>query len=556
METNDFVQNRQKIITDAEKYKPKDGKKQISNETKQNYLFVSFDICNSTELKKRSKYWFDIIRTFLTSNDFLTSMRCWKLNGDEILYIAEISSIKEIIETLEEIEDCLYRLKERLIDTIKGLVKDKNNSDIKFELLNINIKGAIWIAQTDFNGFRDKSILNYKFKLNNTIDFSGINVDEGFRLRVWASKQKVVVDPKIVALLYIAYGILDENLNNNYIKELIDNDFDEIKSKVTEDIKKDYTKKIRTVLMNFKLLGYEHCKGIWNDRLYPIICYSKDWDKLSKTIEYDEKFDGKYVRDIINEHIEESKEKETQFEKINNLISVLSQVDEIDTVKKIADKIKFEPIPGTESTETRILNSKANLYYMVVCVNPKTNRVLIFQRSENRKHLKKVWDFGNVKHLTVESKPMKEIIVDEYNKMFDLEIEVITDSSRNNDFVKPYALCTVPRYGVHHNGILCYAKILNNLTEEEILEKVKNKLNTTKQDYKEVYRYNDAMFIDETIFDELKFHEMTFDEIKEDSLLAGFNAAMPAESNYVCIDNFKVSIKDAIKEIKRLENNA
>ena len=69
---------------------------------------------------------------------------------------------------------------------------------------------------------------------------------------------------------------------------------------------------------------------------------------------------------------------------------------------------------------------------MVVCINPKTNKVMIAKRSSQRKHLKNVWDFGNAKYQNVN---MKDTIKKEYKNTFEIDIDLILDENRGNNRV-------------------------------------------------------------------------------------------------------------------------
>ena len=140
-------------------------------ETQKNYVFVSFDLCNSTELKHKSIYWFDIISAFLGSHRYLTQMNCWKFNGDEILYYAEINSVFDIIDLLEEAHAFIEYSKNLLINTVKKIAQSKNDTHINSELSLLDVRGTMWLAQTNDISFKDESILNYRFLLNKNIDF-------------------------------------------------------------------------------------------------------------------------------------------------------------------------------------------------------------------------------------------------------------------------------------------------------------------------------------------------------------------------------------------------
>lgn len=519
------------------------------DKNQRNYIFVSFDLCNSTELKRRSIYWVDIISAFLNSHSLLTQMNCWKFNGDEILYYAEINSIFEIIDLLEEAHSFIGQAKELIVKTVQDLAKKKNDLKIDDELALLDVRGAMWISQTNDIEYKNNEISNYRFVLNKNIDFSGINIDEGFRLRNWSTMHKLIVDPKIVMILHLTDTYLNEDgFPEMTFNSLID-DFVERAKKY--DSHSGYAR-IESVMDNFKILGYQPCKGVWDGHLYPIIWYAEDWEAAIKGLSYDEKFDGEFVVDIItNKHLPGKLGKMYQ---LDFLIEVLTQVRELDTVIRILNTLCFEKKKGSKSTTTRILNSSTNLYYMVVCVNPVSKNALLFKRSNHRKHLKGVWDFGNIKHIsnTNSDVSMDKIIAMQYKSMFGLDIKVLGDQDRDSAPIRPLALCTVHRYGKMHNGVLCVAEILGERTDSQIKSTVLERIQETKQKFESTYQYSDVVFVNKDNIDELKLVEMDFEQIEEDSFMAelGENNNLLCGEQQFCINNCRNSIEKAINCFK------
>lgn len=77
---------------------------------------------------------------------------------------------------------------------------------------------------------------------NSQLDFLGPDIDEGFRLCAYAEKRQMIVSPKLVYLLLLAY---ENNVDN-----------------------------INVFNLNFRIVNYVAMKGVWENRLYPIIMFA------------------------------------------------------------------------------------------------------------------------------------------------------------------------------------------------------------------------------------------------------------------------------------------
>ena len=170
--------------------------KKISKEV---YIFVSFDLVNSTQLKSQYPKWLNIIKKLIeiSKSDWL-GLNFWKFNGDELLYYAKITAISQLLEVLRN----LYKKANELTEELQKMVCMDTSSNYAEDL--IGVKTAIWIAS-----FEEKEdALNSKLEHINAIDFAGVNMDEGFRMSKCAIQNKFIVDPKIAFILcLIGYGL-------------------------------------------------------------------------------------------------------------------------------------------------------------------------------------------------------------------------------------------------------------------------------------------------------------------------------------------------------------
>ena len=384
-----------------------------------NVLFVSFDICGSTELKtKFQNKWLDMIRILLSNK--LPNMSFWKFNGDEILYFTEVHSLSFVIELVKDVSFQVEFLQNQFKDAFQQ---------------SIFVKATAWIARVNFGNEKElkdqfESINNFEFLKNGLCDYVGINIDEGFRLCSHASPRKVLLDPKIVFLL---------------MKSQIEGYYDQVEEIPT------YQSNVKDLLDHIYFCGFVKCKGIWQNRKYPIYWYiPKD---LEKIVHYDEVDDLNTLK-RIGEEVDKS---------FAFLERIFINVEILDNDIELLDN-SFK-IYESEDTQKRT-ETVANLYYMVTCINPLTGNILLAKRSLDRVHLKGVWDFGNVKYQKVD---MPEFIAKEYENTFGIKISLDLDTERDYNIV-PHGCCRIYRNCNPHNGILCHAIITSPIGSDEELK--------------------------------------------------------------------------------------
>ena len=422
-------------------------------------------------------------------------MNYWKFNGDEILYKRSIGSL-----------DFVCRIIERAYSHLQ-----KINTEMTKIIDNISVKATIWLALSET--YATHYMNNFSFTFEDEVDFVGKNIDEGFRLTKCSSMNKIAIDPKIAYILLDTYNFLRHPTNRNL-------NIPFYKSKNNCDCF-SFEKTLNDIVFKLHLVGYTKCKGVWNDNPYPVYWYYDNTQNVE--IRYDEFLNGQHLwqKNIcaINGETLALQEYENLY-KIFAQMGAKKEVDEIYNLLSLTGDFKVSAA------------GKANLYYMVVCVNPQTNKVMIAKRSSNRKHLKNVWDFGNVKYQNVN---MKDTIEKEYKNTFGIDIELVIDENRGNN-IKPFGYCTIYRNCKPHNSILCHAKISNpaNLDDEKLVEYI---MHNKSDDYDEI-KFVDAKDISH-------FKSLTLDEIRLDSENAEIGVNAPFKEN-TCIMYFQDSIEGAI----------
>lgn len=485
-----MITERQKIINNN---KDLLQIKQVTMGEKKVMLFLSYDIKDSTELKVRYPDKWSLIINDLLTNKF-EFMDYWKFNGDEILYKKQINNAQFICNLIVKAYSFLKTLQ----------------SSMQQHICGISIKGTLWIALTESNLSEYKH--NFYFNIGEFSDFAGKHMDEGFRLTKCSSTTKLAIDPKII------YYLLDICLTRG--------------SQISDD---SFNKDLIYTLGNVYLIGYCNCKGVWKNLPYPIYWY------FENTIQQDGILYGEFLND---EHLWPNRSRIRPVCEKNNL--QLSLSESYNNIKQIYEHIgvsdEIDVLKDNLSISGEILESsecKANLYFMVVCVNPISKKVMIARRSSKRKHLKNVWDFGNVKYQNVK---MKETIIKEYKDTFNIDIKLITDENRDDNII-PFGYCTIYRNCKPHNGLLCYAIIDTTYSDEELIDQIEN----NKSD-----KYDEIKFVDGK--DDLgDFLPLSLDEIRRDSEMAISEYNKPFEGNR-CIMYFKNSIEGAIKEYLKYNN--
>lgn len=456
-------------------------------------LFVSFDIYNSTSLKYSNEDWFSTIEKLIGEKFFGTGF--WKFNGDEIIFRFNVGNISSILEIIEECYKRLPQLKTEL--STKDYIT--------------YVKATIWLARTD-NSKDD--FYNKHFKIGDeTEEFVGINIDEGFRLTKHCAAQKIALDSKIVFLLLETLDIIDHHENeytDSFSKSVINGV--NLHSKTINDLNR--------VLSNIHYIGCTKCKGIWNNQPYPVFWYYQDSDS---EMLYNEYFEGKH---IWNEKF--PKIDFAQFRK--KLLHIFKLVNEYEEIKRIKNLLFLD------GEFNKSFDNKPNLYYMVVCRNPITNKFMIAKRSNKRVHLKNVWDLGNVKYQNTE---VTDTIKQEYLNTFGINIIIETDDNRDNDII-PFGYCTIYRNCKPQNCLLFYATIYNpnGLSDEELISQIKNCIDNNDNN-----RYSDVKFVSSNDLDKLSLKPLTLDEIREDSELGDVENSLLGNNR--CIMHLHQTLKAA-----------
>lgn len=371
----------------------KDMKKSMDEE--ELILFVSFDLVNSSSYKTRNyTSWFPILITINEKiKEYMLNKikfsQLWRSIGDEAIFIVNITSLKQLEESVQTIFEILNDVIEEIKDG--SILKDvfKENEINVFVAQNVlSLKAGAWIAPVHKTSDLTKKtthIHNLMYMYNHdeglpTYEFQGNDIDTGFRVL------KNTREKRLVLSIELAY-LLSKNQN--------------IDPKIN-------------------IITYRKLKGIWDGKLYPVIWYHDDEYAKCK-LEDSFSYDDYYTDDLIKELID----KEYEFIKVNNKNTSFQKLDKIIKDKNITSKIKLleDKIYELDTTKKLIEGNKLlEVHCVAVCYNKIKNKVLMFKRGSHLDNFANRWEFGC--SVIGNGMTFKENLEKDYKKFAGIEISV------------------------------------------------------------------------------------------------------------------------------------
>ena len=435
--------------------------KELSAERKEHdgvYMFFSFDLENSTKFKtifpdkwgtlleefyNRAKKIFKelIIRenkNHISEGKF-SKLKVWKLIGDEILFYKKIHYFEELFYNIKAVYYTLDQLYNELCE--KGDFLDKGKSIIKS---NIDIKASVWIGECKDNDTEncvnkiyinalsneDELVLSTNKtkslgECHNIIDFLGPDIDEGFRIGKYCSKRKVTISAKLAYLIYYVTFIKEDRL-------------------LFTDLDKEQIKN------SFKIVFYCQLKGIWSERLYPIVVYTHKWNNQEELFEYDEYINNDMAQYFCNNN----NEKSTQIEYLEKIFKDLNKSDEVERLyKAIRDKTYLDDEDISENSEiSRVEYINSEVHCVAICFF--NDKVLLVKRSDKRSLSPGLWECGCGKINSNES--WENCLKKEYSSILGIDIKI-------NKNPIPIASYTYIKNDIIVPGIIFIAKIENDV---------------------------------------------------------------------------------------------
>lgn len=340
------------------------------------YVFISFDLVNSTAFKTKCASWPQIFQKFYdlsieTMKEKLPSAAIWKTIGDEVLFFLPLSNISQILE----IPKNAFSVLEACVKRIQSEPKVGNE---------LSLKGTIWIAYVKDGEFNEapENFLVKQPDLNSVrLDFLGPDIDVGFRISKFAFHKKLVIDAKLAYLFYDCLPDVDKGA----LSQL------------------------------FRIVSYEPLKGVWDGRRYPIVWFYKTWEKV-ETLEflYDDRFNSEIVNRIFDKGVE----------KLNHLKDVTKIIEDTGRKKEI-EKLKTGILEFVANNPEGFIpcivqsNKYCEIHIVAVVVNEK-KAILIGKRPQG-KVFPDLWEFG-CSQLTMHQ-DIKTSLIDGYQKDFGITID-------------------------------------------------------------------------------------------------------------------------------------
>lgn len=423
------------------------------------YVFVSMDLTNSTLFKSRHKnMWPKFVSAFYETvmdnfgflrfrdyvaeeNEIIKSkemnsnvinhigeFQLWKTVGDEVLLYSKVPTWETLYNIILHIDNKRKNIIDKTIEkaisnTLSGKRKNNNEKETEEEKEIVkehehiykqyfDIKTTVWIASCagDINEINSNSYPNLAYKSTNYsneelsdniehLDFMGPDIDEGFRLCEYAEKKQMIISPKLMYLLI----------------RLRENDSDQI----------------NILNLNFKIVNYVTMKGVWENRLYPIIMFCQHDPERSEIELWKEMFDyDAFDNSLLYANIEKHQEKFLQDKKFSvlNLQHIYKNAIRENEMDALVQSFLIQEKAMKNITETKLVDKKTKFEFHISCLCYNDNKFWL------TKHQEHGWSFGCIQVL--QNTDYFEFVKQSYKKKYNLDIHV--DSS--NEILSFYSV--------------------------------------------------------------------------------------------------------------------
>lgn len=413
-------------------------------------LFFSFDIVNSSLYKDENYFGWPVVLTSLltgiqgTVAKEIPQAQLWRVLGDEIIFFVTIKNIDEVYGAVDSVYNTLVNFNLQLrsgrffenLTVTNDLVKDAGSSEnIGNDTLKANniiaVQAASWLAiviDGDKEGekFRpyDNIFKRYHINENQQInEFLGQDIDTGFRLKKETQDRRLVVSLELAIILSERTGYLSR----------------------------------------LHIITYKALKGVWKNRLYPIIWYH---DKAMSGVSFEESF---YYDEAISSLLSKAYFENRKgvgvdlpaymFLDVHKALNKVAEDQNLETKIELINRIINETENDEKAMENAFSSKLLEFHCAAVCCDVKNRKILIAKRND-RKFYPGLWEFGCAK-ANIE-KSLCESIIEDYKNDFGLDIEVICDGNREDTEPVPIALYQIDKVEKLQKGVIVIAKIKGN----------------------------------------------------------------------------------------------
>lgn len=406
-------------------------------------LFFSFDVVNSTAYKTANYYgWAHELNQIFRKlrEDVLQEIEgseMWRVLGDEEIFIVKVRDENELRRYVNKVFGIM-------VSTISELKEQKND---------LSLKAAAWIAVVEDIGYIDdgNSTKNccdniferYKSKEGYEIfEFLGNDIDTGFRV---ASQTQ---DGRLALSFELAYLISQRTDTLSYLH----------------------------------IITYRRLKGVWKNKLYPIIWYHDPktyLEKYQKEIAFEDSFtfDACDENELVKEYYahKEQPPKEDIIRDSRMYSDPFYALSKILQDRRLATKMNRlqDAIANATHDYTKLIKTEyMQVHCVAICfsIDEKGEiKILVAQRKNTRPQFGGKWEFGCAKAVIDQS--IEQRIKEEYKQDFGIEIIPVLDKNRNMQEPIPIAL-----YHITHGfaassdkmdkGIITLAQIEGNFDVE------------------------------------------------------------------------------------------
>lgn len=446
------------ILTSINDLSKKKRNKRKTESKKDIVLFFSFDVVNSTLYKTINYYgWAQVLNLLFKElreevRKKIPGSEMWRVLGDEAIFIKTIRDEEELREYINKIFSIMiltiFKLK-------KGIFF---NFDSNFELMKLqnilSLKTVAWIAAVnDIGDISNKNIIQedidniferyHSSEGYEIFEFLGNDIDTGFRLAKQTQEGRMVLSYELACLI----------------------------SQKTES------------LSYLHIVTYRKLKGVWKDKLYPIIWYHDpkaylDIYKRELSLGDSFTFDACDESDLIKEYYDNRNfdKKETIIRDNRMFTEPYYALNKILQDRGLTEKIEYLQQLIKESTHDHARYINVNImqiHCVAVCFKKEKLgiQILVAQRLNTREKFAGYWEFGCSKAAI--DKSIAEKIKEDYKQDFNINIAPVLDTSRKMKEPIPIALYHVDRIsgssGLEGSdkGIIVLAEIIDDYNPEE-----------------------------------------------------------------------------------------
>lgn len=203
------------------------------------YLFASFDLCNSTNIKRQSSFWPSIIFKFYNSIENArieapehypsnsVAFSVWKAIGDEVLLYTRLRDDSDIEKSLNTILVMKF-IVDGAMDMYMSCLQDIQYGTMP-SCRGKHAKVTLWTAKTTTRmptstfDLQELPKGNIILKIFGTTDFIGPDIDYGFRISKFATQTNIAMSPDIADVATFIKARQHMELFDRYeVKKIVD----------------------------------------------------------------------------------------------------------------------------------------------------------------------------------------------------------------------------------------------------------------------------------------------------------------------------------------------